>query len=103
MRTLDGHTDAVYQVKVSNDGQYIVLCSADNTIRIWNFSDGKLLRTISQHKKAVKGVAISPDGNKIASASEDSSASNLDFTTGKVLDTILLKRQFFGQCNSLVS
>ena len=40
VRTLTGHTDWVNAVAVSPDGQWIVSGSNDNTVRIWQFSDG---------------------------------------------------------------
>ena len=40
VRNLTGHTDGVLSVAFSPDGQWIVSGSDDNTVRIWQFSDG---------------------------------------------------------------
>ena len=36
-----GHEDAVTSVALSSDGQLVVSCSDDNTIRIWSVRTGK--------------------------------------------------------------
>jgi len=67
---LSGHSDAVWGVAFSPDGQTIVSVSRDNTIKLWN-TDGTLLNTLRGHSGTVVGVAFSPDGQMIASGSWD--------------------------------
>lgn len=56
-------------------------------IKIWNLSDGQLIRTISGHKMSVSCIDISPDGSKIVSGSQDSSCKIWDLKTGSLLST----------------
>ena len=71
IRTLTGHTDRVYSVAFSPDGQTIASGSRDNTIKLWNSQDGRLIRTLTGHTDRVYSVAFSPDGQTIASGSTD--------------------------------
>ena len=69
--TLAGHTGSVTSVSFSPDGKTLASASHDNSIKIWNLTDKKLLQTLSGHKDWVLGLSFSPDGKTIASASVD--------------------------------
>ena len=71
LRTLTGHTDIVYSIAFSPDGNILASGSRDNTIRLWDASNGAHLHTLTGHTVAVLSVAFSPDSNVLASGSED--------------------------------
>ena len=71
IRTLKGHSERVTSVAFSPDGQTIASGSDDNTIKLWNSQDGRLIRTLKGHTELVTSVAFSPDGQTIASGSWD--------------------------------
>jgi WD40 repeat protein len=50
LATLSGHTDWVYAVAASPDGQRIASGSADGTVKLWN-SAGKLTGTLAEESK----------------------------------------------------
>lgn len=65
---LIGHTDRVRSIDFSSDGRVLATGSRDGTVKIWNLSDGKLLKTIniiSQTSTETQDLAFSPDGKKI--------------------------------------
>ncbi len=72
-RTLTGHTNAIWSLSFSPNGQQLASGSEDNTINIWDVTDGSLVKTLKGHNDAVASVAFSPDGKTLASGSYDKS------------------------------
>ncbi|MFM6474261.1 MAG: serine/threonine protein kinase, partial [Dolichospermum sp.] len=71
LQTLTGHSDWVWSVAYSPDGQTLASGSDDKTIKLWNARTGKLLQTFTGHSRSVGSLAYSPDGQTLASGSED--------------------------------
>ena len=69
--TLEGHTDLVWSVAFSPNGQTLASGSQDRTIRLWNPNTGKLKGALEGHRDAVNSVAFSPNGQILASGSWD--------------------------------
>ena len=46
LHTLTGHSNHVYSVDFSPDGQLLLTTSLDGTARLWNVSDGSLVRVV---------------------------------------------------------
>ena len=67
----DEHTTYVKNISFSPDGKQFATASFDNTIKLWQTEDGKLLQTFEGHTAAVHAVTFSPNGKFIASASYD--------------------------------
>ncbi len=71
IKTLKGHTESVDSVAISSNGETIVSGSLDKTIKVWNLSNGTLLRTLIGHTNTVDSVVISPDRQTLVSGSWD--------------------------------
>ena len=72
IRTLSGHTDAVYSVAFSPDSKRIVSGSSDKTLRLWDAETGTAIgKPLKGHTGEVWSVAFSPDGKRIVSGSAD--------------------------------
>ena len=74
-QTLEGHKKPVNTVIFSPDGSILasgsggVLFCGDCTVRLWDCSDGRLLRTLEGHRDQVRCLAFSPDGTTLVSSS----------------------------------
>ncbi|MBD2184678.1 WD40 repeat domain-containing protein [Aerosakkonema funiforme] len=71
IRTLKGHTAAVFSVALCADGSTIASGSEDKTVRIWHLETGELLGTFTGHTEQVNAVIFTPDGQSLISASQD--------------------------------
>ena len=69
IKTLTGHSDVVYSVVFSPDGEYLASGSWDKTIGVWSVSSGKRIKTLTGHSNNVYSVVFSPDGEYLASGS----------------------------------
>jgi WD40 repeat protein len=83
LQTLEGHTDMVHDMVISNDGTLIASGSRDNTVKIWDVTTGKEERTLKGHTNSVSSVAFSNDGTLIASGSSDKAVKIWNVATGK--------------------
>ena len=63
------HTQGIFDVSFSPDGQIIATASGDRTVKLWN-QNGKIT-TLNGHRDIVRSVSFSPDGQIIATASGD--------------------------------
>lgn len=86
-RTLVGHTNTVWNVKMLSDGITLSSGSADKSIKLWNIFTGTLLKTLTGHTAAVYYLDQLPNGNLI-SGSGDYSIKVWNLTTYTVLITI---------------
>jgi WD40 repeat protein len=67
-----GHTDWIWSVAFSPDGQHIVSGSGDGTIRVWDAMAGATAAgPFTGHTDQVNSVAFSPDGQHVVSGSSD--------------------------------
>ncbi len=87
-KTLTGHTNMVWSVVISPDGQTLVSSSGDKTIKSWNLRTGEVLRTLAGHANMVLSVALSHDGQTLASSSWDRTLKIWNLRTGELLHTL---------------
>lgn len=71
---LTGHRDQIRRVSWSPSGLRLATASADETVRIWNTTDGSELLSLHQHEQGVCDVAWSHGGDRLASVADDGKA-----------------------------
>ena len=80
--TYKGHANWVSSVVWSPDGKRIASGSNDNTVQVWNATDGSHVFIYEGHSSNICSVAWSPDGKRIASGSNDNTVQVWDATDG---------------------
>jgi len=87
-RILLGHSQRVWSLAFSPDGQVLASGSEDLTIRLWDVATGEHLKILEGHSKWVKAVTFSPNGQWLASGSFDFSIRLWEISTGQCTKTI---------------
>ena len=67
--TYTGHSDRIYTLSWSPDGQRIASSSLDETVQVWDAMTGKNILTYRGQSLQAPAIAWSPDGRLIASSS----------------------------------
>ncbi|KAK9452613.1 WD40-repeat-containing domain protein [Dipodascopsis uninucleata] len=92
--TLPGHYEAVTSLNISDDTQFLVSHSMDNTVRTWDIRpfapESRLLRTYegaiaSPMEQNLLRASFNPDGSKIIAGSADRTVVIWDVSSRKIL------------------
>ncbi|MEM9368553.1 MAG: protein kinase, partial [Planctomycetota bacterium] len=91
---LVGHTAAVRSLDFAEATDLLVSAGHDNTVRVWDPNEGKLIKVLRGHGRWVRGCVVSNDGRRVVSAGYDGAArlwdiegyEELRVLRGKVLD-----------------
>ncbi len=73
IKSLHGHTMAVFAVQYSPDGSYLVSGSRDAQLKIWDSLSFELIKSIPAHLFAVNHILFHPSLPYFATASMDKS------------------------------
>ncbi|CAD8099983.1 unnamed protein product [Paramecium sonneborni] len=73
LNKIEGHTNCVYSVCFSPDGNTLASGSEDYSVRLWDVKTGQQKAKLNGHSESVRSVCFSPDGTILGSSSTDSS------------------------------
>lgn len=90
LKMLTGHTDAVFCVKVFDEGRRLVSSSRDHTIRVWGVDGGgdndwKCIRVLKGHTGWINSVCVVGGGMRVVSGSADHTVRVWDINSGECL------------------
>jgi serine/threonine protein kinase/Tol biopolymer transport system component len=78
----------INEVVFSPDGKTLASCANDDSIRLWDISNGYLIETLEGHNNVVKSIAFSPNGKILASGSIDNTIKLWNLKNGKLIETL---------------
>ncbi|KAF5844173.1 hypothetical protein GGP41_002253 [Bipolaris sorokiniana] len=87
-QTLEGHSHRVRSVAFSHDSIRLASGSSDNTVKIWDVSNGECLSTFEGHIDPVFSVVFSHDSTRLASGSSDNTVKLWGVSSGECLSTL---------------
>ena len=95
---LVGHSNYIWSLIFSADGQRLISCSDDGLIHIWAIHDqrsglqqaGSILHTLRGHTAGVWRLSVSPDGHTLASAGGDRTVRLWDLRSGDLITTMTM-------------
>jgi hypothetical protein len=87
-KTLLAHTDWVRCLSFTPDNQTLISGSFDQSIKLWNLADGKMLHDLQDHHKGVFALAVSADGKTLASGSWDETIKLWNISSGQLISNL---------------
>jgi WD40 repeat protein len=89
VRTIpDAHSDTIFCVRFSPNGEQISSCGADRFVKVWTTATGALVKPFEGHTHHVLGLAWQADGKGLASCGADNVVKVWDVSTGDQRRTI---------------
>ena len=94
----DAHSDTVFDVEFSRDGDKLVTGAADKFVKLFNVATGEHIRSYEGHTNHVLSVAIKCEESTIVSGGADNAIKSWNLTTGEQRRTMT---QFTKQVTAL--
>ena len=80
---LEGHTAAVTDLAVAQEGSILVTASADHTARVWGLEKGQCMAVLQGHTGSVSAVVVDQFGRFAVTGSADGTGRVWDLHSGQ--------------------
>jgi autophagy-related protein 16-1 len=95
--SLQGAIQSVMALDFSNDDQFVLAASNDNTCRVWHQATQRVRHTLNGHTSKIYGAVFSFDSHKVVTGSHDRTIKVWDLAKGYCIRTIFC----YSSCNSV--
>ncbi|TWW59051.1 WD repeat domain-containing protein 83 [Takifugu flavidus] len=95
LRTIDCQQGAIRAVRFNVDGNYLLSCGSDKSLKLWSVKQGTVLKTYTGHGYEVLDADSSYDSSQVCSCSSDKTVILWDVGSGNVT------RKFRGHAGAL--
>jgi WD40 repeat protein len=85
LRTQVGHAGSISATAFSSDGRVLLSAAADGQLKVWETTNGRLVRTISMEGGKARSVALLPNQKYAVAATDDGTLEFYDITDGRFL------------------
>ncbi|KAF8845928.1 WD40 repeat-like protein [Paxillus ammoniavirescens] len=86
LTTISGHDSEINKIAYLPDGNRVISCSDDKTVRVWDAKNGEQEGTTMEHEGWVQGLAVTRNGGRILSGGEDNIITVWDVETHERLE-----------------
>eukprot|EP01135_Chromosphaera_perkinsii_P010155 Nk52_evm21s2039 gene=Nk52_evmTU21s2039 len=93
--TFEGHTQAVWGTSFHYSGEWLLSCSMDTTVKLWDIVRQKCRQTFRGHVDAINSVKFQPYTNSFVTGAADKTVSLWDSRQGLCVQT------FYGHTNAV--
>ena len=101
---LSGHKNAVLSLSYTDDGEGLVSCSPDLSVRVWDTMTGEQVASLREHTGVINCVAATPQGHVlVASASDDGTVKLWDTRTRRAASTLVEEGTKYALCTVDIS
>lgn len=85
---MSGHKNAVLEMHWTPDGDHLITCSPDKTVRAWDAESGQQIKKMAEHSSYVNACAPAPRGPPlVVSGSDDGTAKLWDLRVKGAIQT----------------
>lgn len=85
IRRYVGHTDDIFALAFSPNGQFLMSGSGDRSARLWDVRTGQVLQVYQGHEAAVTGLAFNPQATQFLTISADNTMRLWDVESGELI------------------
>ncbi|KAG8835845.1 pre-rRNA processing protein [Serendipita sp. 399] len=85
---VEGHTDEIWALSISNDGKYLATGGKDKRVGVWDIEKGVWLKAFRGHKDSISGLSFRKGSNQLYSASHDRSVKLFDLSVMGYVETL---------------